>query len=526
MRAEAGRLARLCVALFIAASPVLADGVLEVGNPGKPATLDPHRITGVWENRIVGDMFTGLVTEGPDGSIRPGAAESWTVSDDGLEYRFVLRQQTWSDGEPLTAEDFAWSFARMLSPETASAYADFFYAIVGARERVAGGDSAGLGVRAEDERHLVIELERPVAYFPGLLTHFAALPVPRHVIEAHGDGWTEPGVMVSNGPFVLARRVPNAYVELVRNPRFFAAGSVSLDGVRFHVQEDRDAAVNRYRAGALQILYDFPGGKTPWLEKTLPGEVHTRPYLGLSFIAVNQRRDPLASRAVRTALSMAVERQVITDRLLASGERPAYSLVPSGTANYGEPARVAWAEWPRGRRVAAARRLMAEAGYGDDHPLALGLRFAGSETERRIAVALQAMWKEIGVEVELERAETAVHYSRLSAGDFDLGLASWLAVYDDPQTFTLLLQSTTTANNFGRYANPEYDRLTARAAGTVDLERRARLLRRAEALALEQQGLIPLFHHASRNLVSPRVTGWRDNLLDVHRSRYLGLRSP
>ncbi|MBN1238082.1 MAG: peptide ABC transporter substrate-binding protein [Gammaproteobacteria bacterium] len=528
------RLARvLAASIAVAAAGATAvraapdpDAVLNVANPGSPASLDPHKITGVWENRIVGDMLVGLTTEGPDGSVQPGAAESWTVSDDGLRYRFTLREHEWSDGTPVTAADFEYSFKRMLAPETAAPYADFFFMIEGAEAYTLGdGSAADVGVRALDERTLEIRLTRPTAYFTGLLMHFAAMPVPRRAVEQWGREWTSPEHIVVNGPFVLEERVPNAYVALRFNPRFHAADSVRLAGVVYHVQEDRTAAVQRFRAGEMDIVRDFPSGRADWLREEVGAEVvRTEPYLGLTFIAVNHRRPALADERVRDALSLALRRDVIAGELLGSGERPALSLVPAGTGNYGEPVRYAWADSAPAARLERARELMRDAGYGPDDPLVVELRYPVSENERRVAVAAQAMWKSMWVEAELVTAETAIHYSRLQEGDFDLGLATWLAVYDDPQTFTLLLESRTGANNFGAFSDAAYDRATRLAARTADVDERAAHLADAEAIALELNGLIPVYHHASRSLVSPRVTGWEPNLLDVHRSRYLGLR--
>lgn len=506
------------------AGPVAAD-VLRVANPGHPASLDPHRITGVWENRIVGDMLVGLTTEGPDGAVAPGAAESWTVSGDGLEYVFALRQHAWSDGEPVTADDFIFAFRRMMSGTTTSPYAQFFWVIENGRA-VTSGDlpPEALGVAAPAPDRLVIRLERRTPYFLGLLMHFAAFPVPRHAVEEHGEDWTKPGNMPANGAFRLAARVPNDHVLLEKNPEFWDAASVRPAGVRYFGLEDRDAALLRFRAGELDVLRDFPASRTAWLRERMPDAVHTAPYLGLSFLAVNHARRALQDARVRRALSMALDRATITDKVLGSGEQPAWSLVPPGTAGYPEPAEASWRTERMGARREEAQALMQAAGFGPGQPLRLRLRYPQSENERRVAIALQSMWRAIHVDVELERAETAIHYAALQQGDFDLGLASWLAVYDDPQTFTLLLQTESGPNNLGNYSNAEYDRLADAASRQGDPAARARLLHEAEALAVREQALIPLYHHVSRNLVSPRVIGWEDNMLDVNRSRYLGLR--
>jgi oligopeptide transport system substrate-binding protein len=353
--------------------------------------------------------------------------------------------------------------------------------------------------------------------------HFAAFPVPRHAVETHGNDWTKPGLMPANGAFRLAARVPNDHVLLERNPRFWEAASVRLDGVQYFGLEDRDAALLRFRAGELDVLRDFPASRTRWLREQMPGMVRTAPYLGLSFLAVNHARPALQDARVRQALSLAIDRTTVTHKVLGSGERPAWGLVPPGTAAYPEPAQADWRNDPMDQRRARARELIGAAGFGPRQPLRLSLRYPQSENDRRVAIALQSMWRAIGVDVELERSETAIHYSALQQGDFDLGLASWLAVYDDAQTFTLLLQTASGPNNLGGYSDAEYDRLTAAAARAGDPGARAELLRAAEALAVQEQALIPLYHHVSRNLVSPRVTGWQDNMLDVNRSRYLGL---
>ena len=512
----------LCLALPLQAAA--AAEVLRVANPGHPASLDPHRITGVWENRIVGDMLMGLTTEGPAGEVVGGAAESWEVSPDGLRYEFTLREHRWSDGPAVTAGDFVYSFRRMMSGETTSPYAQFFWVIENGRQVTAGEvPPTALGVEALAPDRLEIRLARRTPYFAGLLMHFAAFPVPRHAVEAHGRQWTEPGKMPANGAFRLAARVPNDHVLLEKNPHFHDAANVRLAGVRYYGLEDRDAALLRFRAGEIDVLRDFPAGRTAWLREHMPDAVRTSPYLGLSFLAVNHARAALRDRRVRQALSLALDRRVITGRVLGSGERPAWSLVPPGTADYPAPARAEWHDDPMAERRARAAALMREAGYGPGNKLRVHLRYPLSENERRVAIAIQSMWRAIHVEAELDRAETAIHYAALQQGDFDLGLASWLAVYDDAQTFTLLLQTESGPNNLGGYSHPEYDRLTDEAARAAEPAARAGLLREAEALAMREQALIPVYHHAARNLVSPRVRGWRENMLDVNRSRYLGL---
>ena len=502
-----------------------AKQVLRVANMGEPASLDPHFMSGTWENNIAGEMFLALLTEDAKGDAIPGAAESWTISEDGKTYIFKLRDHQWSDGTPVTAKDFQYAFRRVLNPETAAEYASLLYIIKNAEAVNTGKLPVDqLGVKALDDKTLKIELVGPAPYFLSLLTHYTAYPLPAHVVEKYGKDWTKPEHMVSNGPYTLVEWLPNTHVKLAKNPKFYDAANVAIDEIIYYPQEDRAAVLKRFRAGEVDITRDFPSDQIDWLRKNLPEETRIAPYLGTYYYPINTAKAPFNDVRVRKALSMAVNREILTEKVLKTGEIPAYSFVPPGTANYGEPAYVDWKGLSFGERIRQAKALLAEAGFGPDNPLKFQLRYNTSENHKRIAIAVAQMWKQLGVQVELFNSEVKVHYADLKQGNFDVARAGWIADYNDAQNFLYLLETRTGANNYGRYSNPEFDRLMMEAEKTADLKKRADLMRKAEALAMADQPIIPIYYYVSKNLVSKRVQGWQDAVNDIHRARWMTLK--
>ncbi len=518
--------------LAVALSATLTGGlaaqdVLRVGNMGEPATLDPHHVAGVWENRIIGDLFMGLTTEAQDGSVVPGAAESWTVSDDGLTYTFKLRDHSWSDGTPVTADDFVFALRRILHPETAAKYASLLYPIKNAEElnsaKMQGMEN--LGVRAVDAKTLEVTLKAPTPYFIEQLTHYTAFPVPKHLVEKFGDDWIKKEHIASNGAYVLEEWVPNTHVRLTKNPGFYDAAHVAIEKVEFYPTEDRGAVQKRFRAGEIDIAKDFASEQFDFLKKELPDETRVAPYLGIYYYPINTKKPPFDDPRVRQALSMVIDREAITDKVLKTGEVPAYSFVPPGTGNYGDPAYVGWMETPYAERVKQAKALLAEAGYGPNNPIKLTLSYNTSENHKRIAIAVASMWKkELGVEAELFNQEVTPHYDKLEQNDFDVARAGWIADYNDAQNFLYLLETRTGRQNYGRWSNPEFDGLMEQASTTTDMDKRAELLRQAEAIAMAEQPVIPIYYYVSKNLVSAKVAGWEANVKDIQRTRYLSLK--
>ena len=509
----------------LGAATATAQSVLRVGNSGEPDSLDPHQVSGTWENRIVGDMFMGLTTEAADGTVIPGAAESWEISDDGLTYTFTLRDHTWSDGTPVTADDFVFALQRILDPATAAEYAYILYPIKNA-EAVNNGslaDLGALGVRALDPRTLEITLERPTSYFVEQLTHYTAFPVPKHKIEELGDDWVRPGNIVGNAAYTVVEWLPNSHVKLVKSDSFYDADNVAIDEVWFYPTEERNAGTKQFRAGEIDVQYDFASEQIDFLKENLPEATHLSPQLGAYYYVFNTKEPPFDDVRVREALAMAIDREAITEKVLRTGEVPAYSLVPPNTGAYGEPPKVAWADMPYDERVAQAKALLAEAGFGPDNPLKFTLRYNTSESHKKIAIAVAAMWNQLGVQAELFNTEVKVHYNDLQEHDFQVARAGWIADYNDPENFLSLLRTTTGPMNYGQYDNADYDRLMAESDRTADSAARNALMHEAEVIMLSEMPLIPIYHYVSRNLVSPRIEGWVDNAKDIHRTRWLAL---
>ncbi|MGV1834104.1 peptide ABC transporter substrate-binding protein [Rhizobium rhizogenes] len=499
---------------------------LNIHNGGDPTSLDPQKISGDWENRIDGDIFEGLVTEDPKDNPIPGQAASWTISPDQKVYTFKLRDGIkWSDGTPVTASDFVFSFQRLMDPKTAAQYAYLQYTILNA-EKINKGeikDLSQLGVKAIDDKTLEITLENPTPYFLNALMHYTAYPVPKHVVETKGDEWVKIGNIVTNGPYKPTEWVPGSHVSMVKSDQYYDAKDIKIDNVNYYTLEDQAAALKRYRAGEFDILTSFPADQYEWIQKNLPGQAHVVPFLGTYYYVLNSTKPPFNDKRVRQALSMAVNREVIGPKILGTGELPSYSWVPPGTANYGEPAYVSWKDEPYKQKVEEAKKLLKEAGFGPDHPLKAQLRYNTNDNHKRIAVAIAAMWKPLGVEIELYNTETKVHYDEMQRGEVQIGRAGWLADYNDPINFLNLL-STGVEMNYGRWSNKDYDALIKQGNEEIDLKKRAEIYKKAEQLALDDSAAIPIYYYVSQNIVAPKVEGFVDNIQDIHRTRWLSIK--
>ncbi|WP_248308969.1 peptide ABC transporter substrate-binding protein [Devosia sp. MC532] len=506
---------------------------LQLHNGGDPGTLDPHKASGDWENRVIGDYIEGLLTESPSAEAIPGQAESWDISEDGTVYTFHLRDGiAWSDGTPVTAGDFVFAFQRLFDPKTAADYAYLQFPIKNAEKINSGtiADLNELGVKAIDDKTLEITLEASTPFFLEALTHYTAYPVPKHLVEKVGDDWTKVENIIGNGPYLIKEWLPGSYVRSEKNADYYDASNVKIDEVFYHVLEDQAAALNRYRAGEFDILTDFPSDQYQWLQDNMPGQAHVTPFLGIYYYVLNQEEgEVLSDVRIREALSTTVVRDVIGPDILGTGELPAYGWVPPGTSNYVENAyHPAWADTPYEERVEKAKALMTEAGYGPDKPLTLQLRYNTNDNHQRIAVALAAMWEPLGVKIELFNAETAVHYDALRAGDFQIGRAGWLLDYNDPSnTLDLLKDGVDQAgtinwgNNYGRYSNDEFNALMVQASTELDLVKRGELLAAAEKIAMDEFAAIPIYWYVSKDVVSPKISGFEANPKNIFRTRWL-----
>ncbi|MAK60712.1 MAG: peptide ABC transporter substrate-binding protein [Ponticaulis sp.] len=497
---------------------------LRRGISANPDSVDPHKVSSQWENIVIGDMFTGLFTDGADATPVLGMAKSYEISDDALTWTFKLKDAKWSDGVPVTAQDFEFAFRRILTPETASQYASMLFLIKNSQEFYEGEVGADeLGVKAIDDKTFEIQLNYPAPYLPGILKHYTSFPVPKHAIEEFGDDWTDPENIVVNGPYKLVQFRTGDFLRSVANPEFAGAEDLCFKEVIYYPYDDLDAIERYIQTGRLDINNAFDGQKTEELKEKFPGWVRTAPTLQLTYYSFNTDLEMFQDLRVRNALAMALDRDFMVNEVLTAGYQPAYSFVPPGTANYNGGAQVYWADWSLERRQEEARTLLKEAGYGPDNPLEFEYSYRSTDDNPRVAPAVQSSWMEIAdwVKPEILQKETQVQYALLRQGDFQIGDGAWVADFNDPKNFLYLLESATGVMNYGNYNSPEYDALMAQSDRERDLDARAELLRQAEQTMLDDMAVIPMWFAVSKNLVDPSLTGFIDNADDVHRSRYI-----
>ena len=521
------RVLPVVTALALMTAPAFAASVLHRGNGAEPDTLDPNLAQGTWENHIIGDMIIGLYTEDVNGEPIYGAAVSHTVSDDGLVWTFKLRDMTWSDGAPVTADDFIYSWQRILNPQTAAQYASLIATeIKGGLDILEGrAGPEALGARAIAAKTLEITLTHPAPYLPQLLAHQTTFPIPKHVVEQFGRDWVKAGNYVTNGAYVLAEWVPNDYVHLVKNPLFYDADNVKIDEVYYYPTSDTSAALKRFRAGELDMQDGLTSQDIAWLKENMPGSLFLKPYLAVSYISMNTIRPPYTDVRVREALNLAFDRDTIATKVLQFEEPAAYGLTPPGTAGT-NGAVMAFKDMPYEARVARAQELMREAGFGPDNRLKARFEIGPSPDNKRVGAAVQQMWKAIYVDIELQASESKVLYDLLREGDFDLAQAAWVGDYNDAKNFLFLYRTDSKDMNYGKWSNATFDQLMFDADQTADGTARAAILSRAEQIMLDDYAFIPNRFLNVRHVVQPWVKGYVTNMRDVNRTRWMSIDRP
>lgn len=510
------------LAVLLCSGAALAQ-TLQRGNGPEPSTLDPHRCPEVACANILRDLFEGLVAEDGAGRLIPGLAERWTVSEDGRTWTFHLRPDArWSNGETLDAPQVLASLRRAFAPATAAPFAGHLDAIANAGPVQRGlQPPEALGVAAPDAHTLVFSLSRS-ADLPRLLTLPVAYPVHLPALAEHGARHTRPGNLVSNGAYRLADWLPQAHVTLERNPHFREPAPIPR--VRFHVTEDAASELRRFEAGGLHITETLPPQPLAHLRARFGDQLRISPYLGSFWLGFNLERPPFkGDPALREALSLAVDRDILTRHVTGLGESPAFGVVPPGVADY-EPPLPAVTAWTQARREQRARALYAQAGYSRENPLQVELRYNTSTPHRRLALAVAAMWREVlGARVTLRNEEWKVFVgTRRQRVITQVFRGGWIADIDDPRNFLGIFRSGD-ASNWSGYADPRFDALLDAADAAPTLARRQQLLREAESRLLDAHAVLPLYFYTSKHLVRREVKGFEANALDHHPSRFLSL---
>ena len=491
--------------------------ILHRGNGTEVQTLDPHKAEGVPASNILRDLYEGLTIEAPDGKVIPGAAESWTISEDGKVYLFKIRNNAhWSNGDPVTAHDFVYGLRRSADPATASKYSLILSPILHAEDVVSGKQPVEkLAVKAVDDYTLEITLKAATPYFLGLLNHSSTYPVHQASVEEHGSQFSRPGKLVSNGAYKLTEWVVQSHINLERNVHYWDNEDTIIEKVVYYPIEDQSTELKRYRAGEIDRTEEIPNKQFKWIKQNLNAELQVSPYLGSYYYGFNLTKPPFKDNlSLRRALSMAIDRKIIVEKITGIGEKPLYSWVPPGIYGY-DPVQLDYADWSQEQRVAEAQKLYKEAGYSKGDPLTVEIRYNTSENHKKLAIAIGAMWKmNLGVRVKLVNEEWKVFLeNRKQKLVTEVFRAGWIGDYNDPYTFSELLHSQHGINDSG-YNNPEYDALLEKAAFEGDPEKRIKILQQAESILLADQPIIPIYSYVSKHLLKPYVGNYVPNVLD------------
>ena len=502
--------------------------LLTVGS--EPRTLDPQQAQGVTEHHIIMAMIEGLVAPSIDdqSKVVPGMADRWEHNDDYSVWTFHIGEnRQWSNGDPVTAQDFVFSYKRMLTASFGAQYSENLFILKGAEDYYRGKitDFEQVGVKALDDHTLRIELVGPTPYLLSLVQHDSWLPVnPKAIlsfgkIDTRDSKWTSPENFVGNGPFKMKSWRPNDVIEVVRNPFYWDAENVKLNGINFYSIENLNTMERVFQAGQLHKTDQVPLDKVPYYRRTHPELIRIDPYEGTYFYRINVARKPLNDPKVRLALNLAVDREAIVKNILREDQKPATGYTPPGMGDYKPLNKIAY-------DPARARQLLAEAGYpnGKGFPK-FTIHFNTLESHRAIAEAIQQMWKEeLNIDVGLENQEWKVYLDTQNNKNYDLSRSAWIGDFMDPVTF-LSMWTTGNGNNNTNWGNPKFDALIEQAARTGDLNARLEILHQAEDLFLSEAPVVLVYWYTNAYLLQPSVQNWNPLVLGNHNYKYIDLKA-
>jgi oligopeptide transport system substrate-binding protein len=490
-----------------------AEQVLVRANDAEAATLDPAKAEGMPEMHILRDLFEGLVIQDRDGNIVPGVAQSWETKDNQTFVFHLRKDAKWSNGDPVTADDFVYALRRAVDPQLASPNV-WYLEMTSIKNIVDVAEGKlpveELGVKALDKYTLRFELESKVPYFVAMTGHTSMMPVHKSTVEQGGKPWSDPKQFVGNGAFVLDKWVVNERIELKKNPNYWDADNTHLTNVTYIPFENQNASINRYVVGEVDITSDVPTHMAQKLEQEYQDAYTVVPLLCTYYYAFNTTRPPFDDVRVRQAVSYSIMRDVITNGVTQVGNLPAYTFAHQYTAGF-DATQPDYSNWTQQQRDEKARQLLEEAGYGKDKPLDFKLLYNTSESNKAIAVAIASMLSEnLDAKVELENQEWKSYLVARKQGNFDVMRASWCGDYNEASTFLSLLRSDS-SGNFARYQSTEYDQAMDNALATTDDKKRQAYYDEAEKLIAADVPIAPIYYYMQARLVRPNVGGFAKN---------------
>ncbi len=501
--------------------------ILYLGNGTEIAGLDPHTVTGVPENNVISALFEGLVGEHPrDLKPIPGIAQSWKVSNNGKTYIFKLNKKAkWSNGDPILASDFVYSWQRILNAKLGAEYAYQLYYLKNAKAYHKGkiNNFSNVGVHALNPKVLRVDLENPTPFFLSILQHYPTFPVHRGTIEKYGgmtvrgSAWTRPENIVTSGPFHLKRWDLNKVIEVVKSPTYWDAEKVKLKEIHFYPTESRQTEERMFRSGKLHKTENVPLNKIAVYRKKNPSVLRVEPYLGIYYYLINTTKKAFKDVRVRHALSLSIDRKKIVERVTKGGQVAANGFTPPGVGGYQPGTKIEF-------NPIKAKQLLAEAGYpaGKNFPT-FEILYNTAEEHRTIAEAIQQMWKiNLGLNVTLSNQDWKVYLDTRKQLNYDVARAAWIGDYLDPSTFLDLFVKDG-GNNHTGWHNQKYDALLQKTYQEKSLKKRHQLFQEMEALIVKEFPVIPIYVYTRTYLIRPEVKGFFPNVLDHHSWKYVYL---
>ena len=510
----------------VPATSLAAKKILNYGNGAEPQDLDFQIVTGVPEHRLAITFFEGLVSEDPQLNVIPGVAEKWEVSPDGLVYTFHLRADAkWSNGDPVTAEDFVQSYRRMITPALAAEYSYMLWLVVGAEDYNKGklADFAQTGFKALDPRTLQLTLRQAAPFLLHAMNHYAWFPLHIPTLKKFGaldrtsTPWSRPENFVGNGPYALKEWRPNQKIVAVRSPTYWDRAAVKIDEIHFFPVELADTEERMFRTGQLHVTNEVPLTKIPVYQREQPDSIRIDPYNGIYFYRFNVKRKPFDDVRVRRALALALDRETLVKKVTLADEQPAYDFTPPDLLGY-------VSRHSFKADLAEAKRLLAEAGYPDGKGFPKAeLLYNTLEKHRTIAEALQQMWrKNLGIDITLFNQEWKVYIDAQHSQNYQFQRAGWIADYVDPHVFFDIWE-TGGGNNDTNWGNPEYDRLLRTALDTTTTAARYEVYQQMEKILIDEMPVMPIFFYTRARLISPKVKGYFTTPLDNYPWKYADL---